>query len=335
MATPLESFYRGKTVLVTGHTGFKGGWLCTWLKALGARVSGFSLPPPEDQPSFFKTATVEDGMVSRFGDVRDLSALRAVLHDNAPQIIFHLAAQSLVRRSYKEPLETLATNVMGTAHLLEAARQTSSVRVVIVVTSDKCYENRESGRAFAESDPMGGYDPYSASKGAAELVTAAYRSSFFPLERIAEHGLSLASVRAGNVMGGGDWSEDRLIPDCVRCLAAGKRIPVSNPLSARPWQHVLDPLAGYLWLAVCMWKQPAIFAGAWNLGPSTDSTATVSDIVNLVIQEWGCGEWENVSALVPEAPHEARGLQLNCTKANTQLGWRPILSLRESVQSTV
>ena len=307
MATSLESFYRGKTVLVTGHTGFKGGWLATWLKALGARVVGFALPPPLNEPSFFEVANVQEGMISLFGDVRNLEGLIAAFHAHRPEIVFHLAAQPLVRRSYLEPSETFATNVMGTVHFLEAVRQTKSVRVGVVVTSDKCYENRESGHAFSENDPMGGYDPYSASKGAAELVTAAYRNSFFHPERIAEHGLSLASVRAGNVIGGGDWSEDRLIPDCVRCLVSGKRIPVRNPLSARPWQHVLDPLAGYLWLAVCMWKQPELFAGAWNFGPKAqDNTATVSDIVNLVIQEWGYGEWEKCLRWYQSAARSSR-----------------------------
>jgi CDP-glucose 4,6-dehydratase len=273
-------------------------------------------------------------MVSLFGDVRNLGELTAAFQAHEPEIVFHLAAQPLVRRSYLEPAETFATNVMGTVHFLEVARQTKSVRVGVVVTSDKCYENRESGHAFSENDPMGGYDPYSASKGAAELVTAAYRNSFFHPERIAEHGLSVASARAGNVIGGGDWSEDRLIPDCVRCLVADKRITVRNPLSARPWQHVLEPLAGYLWLAVCMWKQPEAFAGAWNFGPRSDNTATVSDIVNLVIKEWGCGEWEH-AYVGPEALYEARGLQLDSTKATMQLGWRPIFSLNETVQRSI
>jgi CDP-glucose 4,6-dehydratase len=273
--------------------------------------------------------------VSLFDDVRNLVGLIAAFQAHRPEIVFHLAAQPLVRRSYLEPNETFATNVMGTVHFLEAARRTKSVRVVVVVTSDKCYDNRESGPAFTENDPMGGYDPYSASKGAAELVTAAYRNSFFDPERIAEHGLSLASVRAGNVMGGGDWSEDRLIPDCVRCLVSGKRIPVRNPLSARPWQHVLEPLAGYLWLALCMWKQPKLHAGAWNFGPKAQENATVRDIVDQVIAAWGEGAWEDVWADDTTRPHEARTLELDSTKANHRLHWRPYLSTRESVQNTV
>jgi CDP-glucose 4,6-dehydratase len=335
MDTPLESFYRGKSVLVTGHTGFKGGWLAVWLKMLGARVIGFSLPPEKDRPSLFEAAHVEQNMVSILGDIRDFSTLSAVFKTHAPEIVFHLAAQPLVRRSYLEPVETYATNVMGTVHVLEAVRQTPSVRVAVIITSDKCYENREWVYAYRESDPMGGYDPYSASKGAAELVTASYRNSFFHPDRFEEHGVSLASVRAGNVIGGGDWSEDRLIPDCVRALVAGQPIPVRNPQSIRPWQHVLEPLSGYLWLAVRMWEEPSRYAGAWNFGPNADGNATVRDVVSQVIEEWGAGEWDDLSEHQSNAPHEATFLKLDCTKAASLLEWKPVLSIRQCVKMSV
>jgi CDP-glucose 4,6-dehydratase len=274
-------------------------------------------------------------MISQFGDIRDSLVLASELQDQAPEIVFHMAAQPLVRRSYEEPAETFATNVMGTVHLLEAVRQAPSVRVVIVVTSDKCYENRGGDSPYRESDPMGGYDPYSASKGAAELVTASYRNSFFHPARFQDHGVSVASVRAGNVIGGGDWSEDRLVPDCIKALVTGKPIPVRNPRAVRPWQYILEPLAGYLWLAVRMWEEPEVYAGAWNFGPDTNGRTNVSKIVTLVIQQWGQGNWEDVSAQHRDRAHEATTLQLDCTKATAQLGWRSILSVREAVVGAV
>lgn len=335
MGIPFESFYRGKSVLVTGHTGFKGGWMTLWLKMLGARVIGFSLPPERGRPSLFEAANVAQNMVSILGDIRDFSSLVAVFKAHTPEIVFHLAAQPLVRRSYLEPLETYGTNVMGTVHVLEAVRQTPSVRVVVIITSDKCYENRDWVYAYRENDPMGGYDPYSASKGAVELTTASYRNSFFHPDRFKEHGVSLASVRAGNVIGGGDWSDDRLIPDCVRALSTGESIPIRNAQAIRPWQHVLEPLSGYLWVAVRMLEDPSRYAGAWNFGPNADGNATVRGIVGKVVEEWGSGEWNDLSEHQANGPHEATFLKLDCTKAVNLLGWKPVLSLCECIRTTV
>ena len=334
MKTRLKTFYSGKSVLVTGHTGFKGGWLTTWLKTLGARIIGYALPPEEGRPNLFSAANLERGVVSIMGDIRDFSSFFEVFKAYEPEILFHMAAQPLVRRSYENPLETYATNIMGTVNVLEAARQTPSVRVVVVITSDKCYENREWIYAYRENDPMGGRDPYSASKGAAELVTASYRDSFFHPDRFDEHYVSLASVRAGNVIGGGDWSEDRLVPDCVRSLVSGQRIPVRNPRAIRPWQHVLEPLSGYLWLALKMHEDPTSHAGAWNFGPTVDGNATVETIVTKVIHEWGSGEWKNVSGPDADARHEATFLKLDCTKARTLLEWSAVLSLDKAIRKT-
>ncbi|UCH58591.1 MAG: CDP-glucose 4,6-dehydratase, partial [Anaerolineales bacterium] len=269
---------------------FKGSGLTTWLDMLGSRVIGYALTPEKDRPNLFEAANLEHNMASIIGGIRDFPAFTAVFKAHEPEIVFHLAAQSLVRRSYVEPLETYATNVMGTVHVLEAMRQTPSVRVAVIITSDKCYENREWIYAYRESDPMGGRDPYSASKGAAELVTASYRNSFFHPNRFEKHGVSQASTRAGNVIGGGDWAEDRLIPDCIRALIDGQSISVRNPHAVRPWQYVLEPLFGYLRLAKRMWEDPCSFAGAWNFGPYTNGNATVGSVVNRVIREWGSGE---------------------------------------------
>jgi CDP-glucose 4,6-dehydratase len=335
MNTSLESFYRGKSVFITGHTGFKGGWLATWLKMLGARVIGFSLPPEEGKPNLFEAAHVSRDMISLTGDIRDYVSLAAALDNHRPEILFHLAAQPLVRRSYRQPVETYSTNVMGTVHVLEAVRQTPSVRIVEIITSDKCYDNRECIHAYREDDSIGGYEPYSASKAAAELVVASYRNSFFRPERYKEHGVSVASVRAGNVIGGGDWSEDRLIPDCVKSLVAGRRIPVRNPEAIRPWQHVLEPLCGYLWLAVCMSEDPTRHAGAWNFGPSAAGNIRVRDAVSKVLQEWGSGEWDDVSELNINQPHEATFLKLDCTKAASLLEWTPVWSISQTIPQTV
>ena len=334
MKDSFDSFYQNRSVFVTGHTGFKGGWLVTWLKMLGANITGFALPPRQDQPNLCQIAAIDHGITSIMGDIRDLTMLMAAFETAQPEVIFHLAAQPIVRRSYLNPLETIATNVMGTAHVLEAARQTPSVRVVVIITTDKCYENFEWVYAYRENDPMGGHDPYSASKGAAELVTAAYRRSFFPIERYEAHQVCLSSVRAGNVIGGGDWSEDRLISDCVKALTAEQPIRIRNPQAIRPWQHVLEPLAGYMWLAARMWNNPH-FAGAWTFGPSAASNATVRYIVDRVLQCWGSGEWEDMSELQTDAPHEATFLKLDCTKAANLLNWSPILSLDQGIATTM
>ncbi|MHC4166070.1 MAG: CDP-glucose 4,6-dehydratase [Planctomycetota bacterium] len=332
---PLQSFYRGKTVLVTGHTGFKGGWLTTWLKLLGANVIGYALPPEKDEPNLFGAGRVAENMTSVIDDIRELPSLAEVFTSYKPEIVFHLAAQSLVRRAYSMPVETYDTNIMGTVNVLEAARRSPSVKVVVVVTSDKCYENREWVYAYRENDPMGGHDPYSASKGAAELVTSSYRNSFFAPAECGDRQLSLSSVRAGNVIGGGDWAQDRLIPDCIRALTKRVPIAVRNPNAVRPWQYVLEPLSGYLWLVARMWEEPARFAGAWNFGPTTDGNAPVHWVVDTVVKEWGHGEWQDISTDMRTARHEANLLRLDCTKAATLLKWKPVYSLLDSLRETV
>lgn len=323
------SFWAGKTVLVTGHTGFKGGWLSLWLQQLGAKVIGFALPP-DTRPSLFEMAGIEQGMVSVFGDVRDLTALHAVMEEHQPQIVFHLAAQPLVRHSYTFPVETYATNVMGTVHLLDAVRTTNSVRVCQVITSDKCYENREWDFAYRENDRLGGHDPYSNSKACAELVAAAYRDSFFTQRE----GFSLATVRAGNVIGGGDWAKDRIIPDCIRSIECGEPIVLRNPGAIRPWQHVLEPLSGYLWLAQKQWLEPQRFAGAWNFGPGGEKGTPVSDLVEQVIAAWGSGSWR-LHEEAAKQPHEAGILKLDITKTNTRLDWYPAYGVPQAVKQTV
>lgn len=293
---------------------------------------GFSLDPPS-HPNLFESALVNQGMTSVAGDVRDYPLLCGVMNEYRPEIIFHLAAQSLVRRSYMDPLETYSTNVMGTAHVLEAVRHTPSVRVVINVTSDKCYENREWVWGYRENDPMGGHDPYSSSKGCSELVTGAYLKSFFsPDEFGRKHPVALASARAGNVIGGGDWGADRLVPDCVRALNCEKEIVLRNPSSVRPWQHVLEPLTGYLLLAERLWQDGPRFSGAWNFGPSEQEFWTVEDVVHEAIRLWGSGSYR----VDPELhPHEASQLKLDCSKARTELGWHPRLNVRDALRGTL
>lgn len=332
METLFSGVYSGKTVLVTGHTGFKGSWLVLWLQLLGARVIGYALPP-HTEPSLFHLTNAQEGMTHIVGDIGDLSTLREVCQTYQPDFVFHMAAQSLVRYSYEHPVETYATNVMGTIHLLEAIRATPSVRVCINVTSDKCYENREWEYSYRENDPMGGYDPYSSSKGCAELITAAYRRSFF---KIADsHSVRLASVRAGNVIGGGDWARDRLIPDCVRSLAAKDAVIVRNPDAVRPWQYVLEPLSGYLWLGASLWNKPGTFEGSWNFGPHPAGNVSVRRIVNQVVAMWGEGEWKHVRQDQALEPHEARTLTLDITKASTLLGWEPITSVSQAITETI
>lgn len=326
-----NSFYKGKVVLVTGHTGFKGGWLVTWLKMMGARVVGFSLPPEMDKPNLFEFAKVDSDIVSIFGDIRNLSLLTSTFKTHKPEIVFHMAAQSLVRRSYTNPVDTFATNVMGTVNVLEAVKCTESVKTAIIVTSDKCYENREWVYAYRENDPLGGYDPYSASKGCCEIVTAAYRSSFFSKN----NHVAIASVRAGNVIGGGDWAEDRIIPDIVMALSRNKPVVVRNPNAIRPWQYVLEPLSGYLYLAMRMCDEPHTYAGAWNFGPNDSSNVPVKHIVELAIKEWGAGMWERPAEDYTDKLHEANFLKLDCTKAATLLEWFPIYSLNESIKETI
>ncbi len=319
-----DDAWRGRRVLVTGHTGFKGSWLSLWLHQLGAEVTGFALPPPTD-PSLFEAARVGELVTHVEGDVRDLSALVDVVERARPEVVFHLAAQPLVRLSYEQPVETYATNVMGTVHLLEAARRTPGVRAAICITTDKCYENREWVWPYRESDPMGGHDPYSSSKGAAELVIAAYRRSFFS----GEGAPALASVRAGNVIGGGDWALDRLVPDLVRAFEAGEAPAIRSPDAVRPWQHVLEALGGYLLIAERLLAGDRRIADAWNFGPSDDDARPVSWIVERMRAAWG-----DAAEPVPfrgAVPHEAGLLRLDCSKARAELGWRPTLPLTDAL----
>jgi CDP-glucose 4,6-dehydratase len=332
METLFSGVYSGKTVLVTGHTGFKGSWLILWLQLLGARVIGYALPP-HTEPSLFQLSNAQEGITHIIGDTRDLSKVREVCQTYKPDFVFHLAAQSLVRYSYEHPVETYETNVMGTIHLFEAIRATPSVRVCVNVTSDKCYENREWEYSYRENDPMGGYDPYSSSKGCAELITAAYRRSFFNIGNSPP--VRLASVRAGNVIGGGDWARDRLIPDCVRSLAAKSPVIVRNPEAVRPWQYVLEPLSGYLWLGACLWNTPGTFEGSWNFGPHTAGNVSVRQIVNQVVAMWGEGEWKHVCQEQSQEPHEARTLTLDITKSSSVLGWEPITSVSQAMTETI
>jgi CDP-glucose 4,6-dehydratase len=323
----LADSYRTRRVFVTGHTGFKGAWLVEWLGALGAEVTGYALDPPT-QPSLFDALDLGERLQHVVADVRDRDRLVAEVQAAQPSVIFHLAAQPLVRQAYAEPHETFETNVMGTVNMLEAARACRSVRAVVVVTSDKCYQNLETGRAFRETDAMGGRDPYSASKGCAELVTAAYRESFFA------DGAAVASVRAGNVIGAGDWAADRIIPDCVRALAAGEPIVVRNPDAVRPWQHVLEPLSGYLWLAALMLRDGRRYEGAWNFGPTDQgSDQPVRWVVERFLEEWGSGSW-TTPAEAGRQPHEAHRLSLDSAKAREQLGWAPVWDARTAVRQT-
>jgi CDP-glucose 4,6-dehydratase len=323
------AFWSGKKVLVTGHTGFKGSWLTLWLHDLGARVTGYALRPPT-QPSLFELARVQEAVSSLEADVRDLDRLRRAVSDAQPEVIFHLAAQSLVRHSYAEPIETYATNVMGTVNLLEAVRRAPSVRAVVVVTSDKCYENREREQGYREDEPLGGYDPYSSSKGCAELVTAAYRRSFLSREEHGRQPIAVASARAGNVIGGGDWAKDRLIPDILEAFAGRRPALIRNPNAVRPWQHVLEPVAGYLALAEALWRKRDAFAGAWNFGPRDEDTKPVSWIVEQLKQRWGGGaSWQVDGAA---QPHEAGYLRLDCSKARDRMGWRPKLALETALE---
>jgi CDP-glucose 4,6-dehydratase len=323
-----SAFWRGKRVFVTGHTGFKGSWLSLWLTQLGANVTGYALAPIT-QPSLFEVAGVAKGMTSYLADIRDYAKLESALKSAQPEIVIHMAAQPLVRYSYANPRETYETNVMGTVNLLDAIRQVGSVRSVVIVTSDKCYENREWVWGYRENEPMGGHDPYSNSKGCAELVTAAMRDSYFAPSAHAKHGVGVASARAGNVIGGGDWSEDRLIPDIVRAIAGGKPVMIRNPNAIRPWQHVLEPLAGYLRLAEKLYEHGPAFASGWNFGPSDDEAQTVSWIVERLTRRWGQGAtWQQDSG---EHPHEAHYLKLDSSKSRMQLGWKPRLDLEDTL----
>lgn len=322
------TFWAGKRVFLTGHTGFKGGWLALWLQQMGAQVTGFALVPPT-APSLFAVANVADGMTSIIGDIRDGAVLGQALVAADPEIVIHMAAQPLVRASYDDPVGTYATNVMGTVHLLEAVRKTASVRAAVIVTTDKCYENREWAWGYREDEPMGGHDPYSNSKGCAELVVSAYRRSFFAGDAKA----AIASARAGNVIGGGDWAADRLIPDILRAVEQGAPVLIRNPLAIRPWQHVLEPLSGYLVLAQALWADRAAAAQAWNFGPRDDDARPVQWIVEQLCQLWGEGAGWSHDASVQ--PHEAHYLKLDISKARAGLGWQPRWTLGQALENIV
>lgn len=324
--------FKNKTVLVTGHTGFKGSWLCVWLKELGANVVGYALEPYTDRDNFIVTG-IQDKIAHIIGDIRDFHALRNIFEQYLPEFVFHLAAQPIVRESYINPKETYDTNIGGTVNVLECCRLTDSVRVIINVTSDKCYENKEWIWGYRESDPMGGYDPYSSSKGCSELVTAAYRESFFNPDNLNVHKKSLSSARAGNVIGGGDWQRDRIIPDCIKSLESNRPIEIRNPYATRPWQHVLEPLGGYLLLAYRMHKEPQKFCEAWNFGPNSDSIIPVGELTDKIVTQWGKGKWINLST--ENAPHEAKLLNLDISKSNSYLKWFPVWNIDKTVEKTI
>jgi CDP-glucose 4,6-dehydratase len=324
-----RSFWKGRRVFLTGHTGFKGSWLSLWLDALGATVTGYALDPPT-QPNLFEQAGVAGTVHSIRADIREFPRLKSAIADCRPEVVIHMAAQSVVRRGYEDPIENYSSNVMGTVHVLEAVRQLKQPCAVVNVTSDKCYENREWVWGYRESEPMGGRDPYSNSKGCAELVTTAYRESFFPPESVGQHGVALASARAGNAIGGGDWTGDQLIPDLMRAFLAGKPCLIRNPAAFRPWQFVLEPLRGYLLLAEKLSEDAARFASGWNFGPVDTDARPVSWIADELVRSWGQGAaWtQDTSA----HQHEAHALKLDASKAKTCLGWQPVLPLKPALE---
>lgn len=327
-----RNFWQGKKVFITGHTGFKGSWLCLWLRHWGATITGYALSPPTN-PNLFELAGIESQITSITGDIRDRNTLMAAIRTAAPEIVFHMAAQAIVRESYKDPITTYETNVMGTANLLEAIRQSNSVKSIVNITTDKCYENKECVWGYRENEPLGGYDPYSNSKACSELVTSSYRSSFFNPKDYARHGVGLATARAGNVIGGGDWAADRLIPDCVRSLLNARPVLIRNPYSIRPWQHVLEPLSGYILLAQKLYEDGAKYSEGWNFGPVDTDARPVEWIVKQICQKWG----NEASYIIDqgEHPHEACYLKLDCSKAKWYLGWEPRWSLEKALDKVI
>ena len=332
MTKLFNDIYKGRKVLVTGHTGFKGSWLCLLLSKLGADVYGYALDPPTTS-SLFNEAKIGELMTSFIGDIRDYENLLKVMQQVQPEIIIHMAAQALVRESYKNPRETYEINVMGTVNLLDAARQVGSVKAILNVTTDKCYENREWHWGYREKEPMGGYDPYSNSKGCSELVTFSFRSSFFNPKEYKNHGVALASARAGNVIGGGDWAEDRLIPDFIRAISKGEVVKIRSPYAIRPWQHVLEPLSGYLALCEKLYTAGPAFAEGWNFGPDDNDAHNVEWITKTICNLWG----EGASFEIDTNPqlHEANYLKLDCSKAKAELGWIPKWDIKTTLKSIV
>ena len=329
----LRSAFCGKRVLVTGHTGFKGSWLSIWLHAMGARVIGVALDPATDRDNFVLSGIGEKIDADIRADIRDRQTMQDIFNEYQPEVVFHLAAQPLVRLSYDIPVETYEANVMGTIHIMEAIRHTDSVRAAVMITTDKCYENREQIWGYRENEPMGGYDPYSSSKGAAEIAISSWRRSFFnPADYGTKHHVSIASVRAGNVVGGGDWAKDRIVPDCIRALEADQTIEIRSPKAIRPWQHVLEPLSGYLLLAAKMLEEPTRYCEGWNFGPRTESVTPVWDVATMITKYYGKGELKDVSD--PNALHEANLLMLDISKAHALLGWEPRTNIEQCCQLT-
>ncbi len=326
------AFWKNKKVFITGHTGFKGSWICLLLNQLGADVYGYALDPPTT-PSLFKEAKIEEVITSFIGDIRNYDNLLKVIQQVQPEIVIHMAAQPLVRESYKNPIETYAINVMGTVHLLEAIRHTRSVKSVVNVTTDKCYENKEWHWGYRENEPMGGYDPYSNSKGCSELVTSSFRSSFFNPKDNSKHGVAVATARAGNVIGGGDWAEDRLIPDFIRSITKGEKLKIRSPYAIRPWQHVLEPLSGYLILAENLYTYGAAYASAWNFGPEDTDAKNVEWITAEICNLWGTDASFEIDN--NPQPHEANYLKLDCSKAKAELEWYPQWNIEQTLKSIV
>jgi CDP-glucose 4,6-dehydratase len=327
-----EGVYKNRKVLITGHTGFKGSWLCILLHKLGADVYGYALEPPTI-PSLFVEANIDEFVTSYIGDIRNLEYLQEVMNKVQPEIVIHMAAQPLVRESYNNPVETYAINVMGTVHLLEVCRNTLSVKAIVNVTTDKCYENQEWHWGYRETEPMGGYDPYSNSKGCSELVTSSYRMSYFNPKDYSKHGVALATARAGNVIGGGDWADDRLIPDFIRAITKGEEVKIRSPYAIRPWQHVLEPLTGYLNLAAKLFSEGSAYAEPWNFGPEDSDAKNVEWITSTICKLWG----ENASFSIDNnpQPHEANYLKLDCSKAKAELNWIPKWNIETTLKSIV
>ncbi len=325
-----NKIYHNRKVLITGHTGFKGSWLALWLLQMGAKVTGYSLQPPTE-PNHFNLLNLDINSV--IGDVRDINKLKQLFKEQKPEVVFHLAAQAIVRQSYVEPVETFASNIMGTVNVLEAAKACKSVRAVVIVTSDKCYENKEWLWGYRENDALGGYDPYSASKGCAEIVTNCWRNSFFNLKDYGKkHETLIASARAGNVIGGGDWAQDRLIPDIMRAVNQNEKVQIRNPHATRPWQHVLEPLSGYLLLGQKLLEGGKEYAEAWNFGPSENENVSVGEIVRQIKEIWPRINYEIHQ--ITNQPHEAGMLRLDCSKARTQLQWFPVWAGKETIVKT-